>query len=194
MLDFIATYLPLLFLLFVYTFIASSLIKRSGVGIKTTDIPARFLKKEFIALLSMLLSLFTWLWIEMLGLMFYNKFGLFGNMMNFWPLFLLLAVSASLSLALKKVIGLLIALPYLLLLGEGFLWTAWSIVYPFRETGTAFRAVIQYTYALVLPINIILLLQKADEAMKNRLYFVALAVQFGLAIGAVYYYTYYYYR
>ncbi len=188
----LTTYWPIIFLLLVYAVLAISLIKRPGAGIRMTNISINWPKGEVIALLSMFLSLLTWLWIEYLGLTFYSNLGLFGNMMYFWPLFLLFAVSAGLSLALKKINGLLIALPYLLLLGEGFFWATWIIVYPFREAGVALRAASQLFYALALPIIIIALLREKDDTTKNKIYSGALAIQLALAIGSVYYYTFNY--
>jgi hypothetical protein len=140
----------------------------------------------------MLLSLLIWLWIEYLGLTFYSNLGLFGNMMYFRPVFLLFAVSAGFSLALKKVNGLLLALPYLLLLGEGFFWVAWALADTKREAGVAVRAASQLFYALALPIVIIALLRKKDDTTKNKIYSGALAIQLALAIGYVYYYTFNY--
>jgi len=192
--NFVTTYWPLIFLFFYVVLVTSaiSLTKRPVAGIRTINISMNWPEREIIALLSMVLSLLAWLWIENFGLIFNHRLGLFGNMMHFWPIFLLFAVSAGLSLALKRVKGLLIALPYLLLLGEGFFWFAWILAESKREAGVALRAVSQIYYALALPIAIIALLWEKDATMKNKIYAGAFAIQLALAIGSVYYYKFHY--
>ncbi|MEW6663200.1 MAG: PQQ-binding-like beta-propeller repeat protein [Bacillota bacterium] len=149
-------------------------------------------KKENIALLSMLLSLLVLLWLARILAIEYWGFGVsLAVVVSLWPLYFLFVVSAALALALKKVIGLLIAVPYFALLGDGFAGFMFYSITKFKPPGFPVEFIFLFAAPILTGFFIVLLWNK-DESQKIKIYRVALLIQIAVAAGTVYYYSYHY--
>jgi hypothetical protein len=145
-------------------------------------------KMENIAFLSMLLTLLVSLWtIKVFDIRsgFFGFGSFFVAAVQFWPLLLLFVVSAALALAMKKYVGLLIAVPYFVLLGDGFFGLMWYLMSKFKERGVPVEVIVLFA-AVSLPGYLIALLWNKDEARKIKIYQLALIIQVVIALAAVF--------
>ncbi len=146
-------------------------------------------KIENVAFLSMLLTVLVSIWtIEVfdIRLGFVGYWSFFAAAAMFWPLLLLFVVSAALALAMKKYIGLLIAVPYFVLLFDGFAGLLFWLAEKFRERGVPVEGIVLFA-AASLPGHLIALLWNKDEARKIKIYQLALIIQVAIALVAVFY-------
>jgi hypothetical protein len=197
--------LLVLFLLLMYVSIAFGLAKKAGITreniltktkawVATKKRVAReyFFCKEGIALFSMLVSTLAYFWITgSVGFWPPSVGARLFNPIHFMTLHLLFLIPACLALALKKITGILIALPYLVLLGYGFI----GIVFlggAFTEAVVARRALVSFAIACAVPAVLVALLWNIGETRKKKIYLVAMVFQLVVLSGAVYYYTYHY--
>ncbi|MBS3898667.1 MAG: hypothetical protein KGZ54_07060 [Dethiobacter sp.] len=198
--------LLVLFLVLVYVFIVLSQAKKSGFTredllIKTTawlvlkKRAAReyILTKEGNALVSVLASLLAYFWITgQVGFRPPSVSARLFNPLHYMTLHLIFLVPASLGLALKKIAGVLIAIPYLILLGLGLLGVMILGGDSFREAVMFDRANITFIIACAVPVALVALLWKISEEKKRRIYLAALVFHLVILAGAVYYYAYHY--
>ncbi|MBS3951160.1 MAG: hypothetical protein KGZ53_10960 [Peptococcaceae bacterium] len=202
----VAMYLLVLFLLLMYASIAFGLAKKSGatkedmikntkvwVALKKRAAREYFLSKEGMASVSMLFSVLVYFWItDHVGFWPPWVGALLFNPMHHMAFHLIFLVPASLALASKKSIGLLIAIPYLILLGFGL----FELIVVSRDgVGNALvahRILASLTIAWAVPAVIVVLLWNIDETRKKKIYLVAMVLQMAVSAGTVYYYTFHY--
>lgn len=184
-----------LFLLVIYALIGLSLAKKSGKTREDLKRVAKeyLLSKEGSALVSVLVSLLAYFWItDAMGFRPPAVSARLFNPIHYITLHLLFIVPVSLGLALKKISGLLFAIPYLILLGLGFLNVMFLAGDAFRKTLMVNRANISLIAAGIVPAVLVALLWNINEAKRRRIYLAALAFHLVVLAGAVYYYTYHY--
>lgn len=166
---------------------------KARVTLKKRSAREYILSKEGIALVSILFSLLAFYWL--IGPVAYRPPAVNAPLFNpiyFMTLHLLFVVPASLGLALKKITGFLIAIPYLILLGFHLLGVWLLASDAFSETFAVTCANVTFIVACAVPAVLVALLWTIDEAKKRRIYLAALALQLAVLAGAVYYYTYHY--
>lgn len=201
--NYIALYGLVLFLFISYVLLALSSVKKSGVSkiknikiwvaLKKRAAKEYILNKEGMAFVSMLFSLLVYFWIT--GYVGFwppwVSVPLF-NPMHHMAFHILFLVPASLALATKKSIGLLIAIPYLILLSFGL----FEIIMVSRdgvgESFVAQRVLVSLTLAWAVPAVIVVLLWSANEMKKRKIYLAALVLQMAVSAGTAYYYTFHY--
>ena len=204
--NYIVLYGLVLFLFIFYALLALSSAKKSGVAkenmIKNTKIwvaikkraaKEYILSKEGMASVSMLFSLLVYFWItDHVGFWPPWVSELLFNPMHHMAFHILFLVPASLALASKKSIGLLIAIPYLILLGFGLFEFMMVSRDGVGKALVAHRALASLTIAWALPAVIVVLLWNISETRKKKIYLVAMVLQMAVSAGAAYYYTFHY--
>ena len=203
--NYIALYGLVLFLFIFYALLALSSAKKSGVAkenmIKNTKIwvalkkraaKEYILSKEGMASVSMLFSLLVYYWItDHVGFWPPWVSALLFNPMHHMAFHLIFLVPASLALASKKRIGLLIAIPYLILLGFG-LFEIMMVSRDGVKALVAHRALASLTIAWAVPAVVVVLLWNIAETRKKKIYLVAMVLQMAVSAGTAYYYTFHY--
>ncbi|MBS3978095.1 MAG: hypothetical protein KGZ75_15430 [Syntrophomonadaceae bacterium] len=166
---------------------------KAWIALKKISVREHAFAKEGIALVAVLLSFLTFFWIT--GPMGFWPPAINASLFNpfhYLTLPLLFIVPASLGLALKNSTGLLIAIPYLILLGLGLFLLLLLAGHAFSEAFAVTRANVTFFIACVVLAVFVTLLWTMDEARKRRIYLAALAFHLAVLAGAVYYYTFHY--
>ncbi len=204
--DYIILYWPALFLVLIYALLTRSLAKKAGVSRETLSKKAQawvsgkkraareyILSKEGIALFSMLVSVPAYYWITgPVGFNLPSPSAQLFNLIHFMTPYLLFVIPACLALALKKITGLLLALPYLVFLGFGLLGLMFMGTGRFSSAVAAGRVFGSFAIACAVPAILVALLWNINETRKKKIYLAAVALQLVVLSGAVYYYTYHY--
>ncbi|MBS3937507.1 MAG: hypothetical protein KGZ50_02880 [Peptococcaceae bacterium] len=145
------------------------------------------------SLVLMLLSLLVAVWIfGPVGFMVHNfSDPVYVNLAYSMVPHILLVVPASLALASRKISGILIALPYVLLLSYHLLAAFMNMALGADATAVA-RAWTSFHIGWIVPAVIIALLWKRSETTKRQIYMAAFALQLVVLVGAMYHFTYRY--
>jgi len=204
--NYVAMCLLVLFLLLMYVSIAFGLAKKAGitreniltktkawVATKKRAAKEYILSKEGMASVSMLFSLMVYFWItDHVGFWPPWVSELLFNPMHHMAFHILFLVPASLALASKKSMGLLIVIPYLILLGFGLFEFMMVSRDGVGKALVAHRALASLIIAWALPAVIVVLLWNISETRKKKIYLVAMVLQMAVSAGAAYYYTFHY--
>jgi len=118
--------------------------------------------------------------------------GLLFHPMHHLVFHLLFLIPASLAIALKKGIALLLGIPYLILLGFSLIQI---LLLGIAGDGLANWLTLAYLFfiaAVVVPTVLVAGLWNKDGEKKRKIYHTALMLQVALSVGLAYYYTYHY--